>query len=339
MRAKIICGVLWAAVWVWASSLAFAAPQTVTGIGHYTIGDGPEENISLARERAKTEALRNATEQAGVLVESATLVQNNVVAKDEIKVLAANILQVQGEPKFKIVPVSDEVIRYECYVTALIDTDNITAAMLSDKAKLAEAAERNKELTEEVERLNREMASLKEQYRAAANEAKREQIRSQIRRNDDDFVAAQLNERGAKLCGEGRYAEAVEAFSEAIAKNPRYAYAYHNRGTAYGRMQNYSQAAQDFSQAIALKSDYATAYGGRGFANYGLDRYEQAAADFSRAIALNSAYAEAYEGRGNVYMSMGHYDEALRDYKKALALNPGLDAARQNMAAIQNAMR
>lgn len=261
-----------------------------------------------------------------------------MLTKDEIKVISANVMQMQGNPKFKAIPVSDDVIRYECYVTVLVDTDNISAAMVQDKAALAEAAERNKELTAEVERLNSEMERLKEQYAKAATERERQQIRQEVRQNDEGFVAAGLNEQGASLFGQGRYAEAVECFTGAIAKNPHFAFAYHNRGSAYGKMKNYTQAAADFSQAIALDGNYATAYSGRGFAYYGMEAYERAAADFCKAISLNSNYAEAYYGRGNVYMILGDYGEALRDYEKALSLNPDLEAARQNIEKIRSVM-
>ena len=43
-------------------SAAFAAQQTVEADGHYTIGDGMEEDFSLARERAKQDALGYAAE-------------------------------------------------------------------------------------------------------------------------------------------------------------------------------------------------------------------------------------------------------------------------------------
>ena len=316
-----------------------AEQRLIEATGTYTIGDGLDENISVAKDRAKADAMRNASEQASVYVESLSVVQDGMLTKDEIKVISANVMQIQGNPKFKAIPVSDDVIRYECQVSVLVDTDNINAAMVQDKAALADAVERNKELTVEVERLNREMEQLKKQYANASTDRERQQIRQEVKQNDERFVAAGLNEQGASLFGQGRYAEAIECFTKAIEKNPHFAFAYHNRGSAYGKMKNYTQAVADFSQAIAIDANYATAYSGRGFAYYGLGDYERAAADFSKAVSINPNYAEAYYGRGNVYMTLGHYEEAVRDYEKALSLNPNLDAARQNIEMIRNAMK
>ena len=50
-------------------STAFAGQQIIEADGSYTIGDGLDENISVTKDRAKTNALRNASEQASVFVE------------------------------------------------------------------------------------------------------------------------------------------------------------------------------------------------------------------------------------------------------------------------------
>ena len=333
-----VAGLLIAVVFAFCAAPVSAEQRIIEADGTYTIGDGLDENISVAKERARTDALRNASEQASVFVESLSVVQEGMLTKDEIRVISANIMQLQGEPKFKIIPVSDDVIRYQCHVTVLVDTDNISQNMISDKQSLDDAVRRNQELTEEVARLNAEMERLKQQYAGASTEQERRQIRQEVRRNDEGFVAAQLNEQGADLFGQGRYDEAIGCFNQAIEKNPRFAFAYHNRGSAYGKVKNYTQAIADFTQAIAIDANYATAYSGRGFAYCGTEDYERAAADFSRAISLSPNYAAAYYGRGIVYTYLGHYEEAMRDYQKALAINPQLDAARTNLDMIRKAL-
>ena len=47
------------------------------------------------------------------------------------------------------------------------------------------------------------------------------------------FSAKDWYERGQRLTQDGRRREAVEALSQAIAKNPAYAEAYFARGTCY----------------------------------------------------------------------------------------------------------
>lgn len=334
-------GMFFLMAWLWgiaAVPLVAAEHRIIEGDGFYTIGDGLDENISVAKERAKNEALRNAGEKAGVFVESLSFVKEGQLTHDEVMVISAQVMQLQGTPKFRAVPITEDVLRYECHVTVLVDTDNINASMVKDKAALSDAVRQNKELTEEVVRLNQEMETLKQRFANASTESERQEIRQEVRRNDEGFVAAGLNEQGARLLGEGQFAEAAGLFSEALAKNPDFAYAYHNRGIAYGKMKDYGRAVADFSRAIALDGSYATAYGGRGFVLYSMGNYEQAVADLSRAITLKPDYADAFYIRGNAYMQLGHYSEALRDYNKSLALNPGMEAARLNRDMIVGAM-
>ena len=353
-------------------STAFAGQQIIEADGSYTIGDGLDENISVAKDRAKTNALRNASEQTSVLVESLSIVQEGMLTKDEIQVISANIMKLQGEPKFKVIPVSDDVIRYQCHVVVLVDTDNINEKLLQDKQALNEAVRRNQELTEEVERLNREMENLKQKYNTASTEKERQKIKEEVKKNDDDFAAVQWNEQGANLYWQGHYSEAIKAFSTAIDKNPQYAYAYNNRGVAYNKLHDYTKAISDLNQAITLDSNYtaayvargycygqmkkytnaisdfnkaisldsksALAYSGRGFAYYNIENYEHAISDFNRSISLDSSDANSFYGRGLAYTNLQHYQEALRDFQKALAINPQLEAARENIDMIRKAM-
>ena len=49
-------------------STVFASVQTIEADGYYIIGDGPDENHSVAKNRAKMDAKRSAAEKAGIFV-------------------------------------------------------------------------------------------------------------------------------------------------------------------------------------------------------------------------------------------------------------------------------
>ena len=285
-------------------STSFAEQKIIEADGSYTIGDGLDENISVAKDRAKTEALRNASEQASVFVESLIITQQYMVTKNEIKVISASIMQLQGEPKFKVIPVSDDVIRYQCHVVVLVDTDNINDKLLQDKQALNEAVRRNQELTKEIERLNQEMERLKQQYSIASTDSERQKIKQEVKKNDDDFAAVQWNEQGANLYWQGHYSEAIKVFSTAIDKNQKCAYAYNNRGVAYNKLHDRSKAISDLNQAINLDSNYMAAYIARGYCYGKIKEYINAISDFNKAISLDSTSALAYSGRGFAYYNI-----------------------------------
>ena len=194
----------------------------------------------------------HAAEKAAVFVESLTVVKDGAFSSDEIKALSATVLRVDGEPKFKIIPVADDVIRYQCRLTAVVDTDNITAALLQDRQKLAEVTRRNDELQREITRLNDEMATLKKQYNSAATESERQRLRERAKQNGDNFTAARLNNDGAAAYEENRFDVAAELFTRAIALNPQYANAYYNRGNAYAQLGHYAEALRDYDRALQL---------------------------------------------------------------------------------------
>ncbi len=77
----------------------------------------------------------------------------------------------------------------------------------------------------------------------------------------------------------------------------------------------------------------------RGLALKVLGRLEEAERDYSRAIALDARNAAAYTNRGNVRLLLNDTAGALADYRKAIRLDPKDEVARQNLRAIEAALR
>jgi len=129
----------------------------VEAIGQYVVGDGPNENISAAKERARIDAMRLAAEKGGVFVESMSQVINSKLTKDEINVIAAQVMQINSE---NIQPVVEgNYIKYVCTLVATIDTNSIDIdKYISNKTALAE----NVKLQNELNKLKQENSILKE---------------------------------------------------------------------------------------------------------------------------------------------------------------------------------
>jgi tetratricopeptide (TPR) repeat protein len=74
---------------------------------------------------------------------------------------------------------------------------------------------------------------------------------------------AALNQQGRELIQEKKYAEAIEALSEAIRLQPDFALALNARGFAYQLTHDYKHAIADFDAAIRINPKYTNAYQNR----------------------------------------------------------------------------
>ena len=80
-------------------------------------------------------------------------------------------------------------------------------------------------------------------------------------------------------------------------------------------------------------------YFNRGLAFKMLGQLEEAYLDYSKAIALNPTFAAAFTNRGNVRLIRNDAAGAIEDFRTALALDPSDEVARDNLSAIEGALR
>lgn len=118
-------------------------------------------------------------------------------------------------------------------------------------------------------------------------------------------------------------AEAMAAFTRALALDPDYADAYYARGLARARAGDLAGAQADLTHAIVRQPSMARAYLNRGKTFLQQGALDVADADFTRAIALAPS-PEAYLERGRARWRKQDRPGALVDFERAIALNPYL---------------
>ena len=299
---------------------AYAEVKVVEADGYYIMGDGPEENQSVAKERARAEAKRIASEQVGIYVESFSEVKMGELSRDEIRAISANVMEVQEET---VTPelLGDSTIRYHCHVKASVDTSNITQQLQQDRMKFEESVRRNKEMEEQLARVNAELAELKERYKNATEEEQQE-INLEVKRNEDAFTATQWNEKGCELYDKKDYHGAIECYQKAIEFDQNFAYPWNNMGSAYNRLGDYIEAIKCCQTAIEIDPDNAIPWSNMGYACVELGKEDKAIEYYQRSIELDPDNAVSWSNMGYAYDNLGDYEKAIECHKKAVALDP-----------------
>ena len=151
---------------------------------------------------------------------------------------------------------------------------------------------------------------------------------------DQDEEAIASHNDGITLVEEGRWEDAVAAFTEAIELEPEdtdlLASAYRNRSVALGELGRIEEAVTDASAAIDLQpvdtDILAQAYVNRSVAVAQLGRFEEAVTDTTAAIDLQPAdtdiLAQAYVNRSVAVAQLGRFEEAISDATAAIDLQP-----------------
>ena len=255
---------------------AYAAPEIIEADGVYMMGDTPKS----ARDAARNEAMRAATEQAGVYIESTSEVQGYALTRDEIRTVAAAILRVLHE---EVTPeLVGDAWRYRVHLVCAVDAEGIDLrALAQNKAEIARLQKERDELKQQ----NDALLARYERADAAEKPALGAQLAETYKQNAifDDTAAMILR-------GETDHAIADLSLllqDPSVTGDVR-AYAYVLRGRAY-----YDQ----HSSALAL-ADFTAA---------------------ERTPHTNSTYPiwRLYEYRGMIHYAAGDYEDAVNDLMSA----------------------
>jgi len=160
--------------------------------------------------------------------------------------------------------------------------------------------------------------------------------------------------QAARLYGEGRYAEALQAASAAlrhspqdaelwnlsgvaalelgltqdaetfwraaIARNPSHADAHYNLGLLHYRRRALDEAARAFARAITLRPMHAAALNNLGAVLQDLGRTGEAVTLLEHSVAIDATNAAAFNNLGQALSTLGRFEEARTAFDRAIAL-------------------
>jgi tetratricopeptide (TPR) repeat protein len=142
--------------------------------------------------------------------------------------------------------------------------------------------------------------------------------------------STQLNATDYLVSGNDKYNQgdfpgALDDYNQSIALDPKYSFAYNNRGLLKDvKLNDLLGALSDYNQAISLNPKYSNAYYNRGnLKKNKLNDVQGALSDYNQAISLDPKYSKAYNNRGNLKKNkLNDVQGALSDYNQAISLNP-----------------
>ncbi len=106
------------------ANLVFAEIKYIDAEGQYILGDNTTDTLVEAKNNARKDAIRNASEKIFVWVQSVTEVKNSSVSNDYIRIISANILSIQSAT-YKIEPLNNDAIKVICHISASADDSDI----------------------------------------------------------------------------------------------------------------------------------------------------------------------------------------------------------------------
>lgn len=129
----------------------------------------------------------------------------------------------------------------------------------------------------------------------------------------------------------GDHKGAERAFRRGIALAPHDAELHNALGWTLFQDGRPAEAVAEYEEALAANKDHAKAHNNLGLALVELGRLDEAASHFRTSLALEPK-AEIWSDLGFTMAQLGRGDEALADYAKALALDPHCASAHFNLA-------
>ena len=294
----------------------YAETKTYTGVGEYRLGE--RDTLEIAKQGAKEKAMRNALEQAGVLVTSQSRTEDMELVEDVITSRTGAVLQVR------------EVVyeRSDLIVKAIVKVD-IDPEDLNRRLQNSEPASKkvppppvNKD-NENLYMSNRKV----EKANTLISEGKLDSALSILNEaiQLDSNNAAIYEKLGWFYKLQNDYEKALANYDKAVKLDPNNGEAYNGRGECYKALGDKDKARADFSQSKKIVTAREKIRMARKLCDE--EKYDEATPFASDSLALNPKNAWAWSTFGNIYSGKRDYEKGIFYYQKAIELNPKIGEA------------
>jgi tetratricopeptide (TPR) repeat protein len=149
-----------------------------------------------------------------------------------------------------------------------------------------------------------------------------------------DTVPNSWNNLGLLATREGRTADAIGYFQEALRLSPDYWIALENLGNAYRQQGRWDEARVALERAVAARPQTPEANYSLAMVYAQTDDTDRAYRYLQNALRLRPDYPEALNNLGVLYLRTRRRDDAVAKFEECIRVAPGFDQAYLNLARV-----
>jgi tetratricopeptide (TPR) repeat protein len=155
-----------------------------------------------------------------------------------------------------------------------------------------------------------------------------------LRASYPDTLPNAWNNLGLLATREGRTAEAIPYFQEALRQSPDHLIALENLGNAYRQQKEWDEARRVLERAVAVGPQDPEANYSLGMVYAQLDDGDHAYEYLTRALKVRPVYPEALNNLGVLYLRTQRRDEAVASFEECIRVAPAFDQSYLNLARV-----
>jgi tetratricopeptide (TPR) repeat protein len=138
---------------------------------------------------------------------------------------------------------------------------------------------------------------------------------------------------GRAYLGQGRWSEAIDELSRAVALEPSFAQGHNDRGMALEESGRREEAAAEYRTALRIEPDLAEAHHNLAGLLADEGRADEAIEHYERALAIRPGQVETHCDLGLLLIARGRREDGVAHLRRALELDPENEKARRALSA------